>query len=60
MKTVFITPATSGKARLRGVALASAIIALMLSLSLEALDHLLFPNRSASYPGSCWGRLRES
>ena len=39
MKTVSITPATSGKARLRGVALASVIIALMLSILLEALDH---------------------
>jgi MFS family permease len=41
MKTVSITPATPGKARLRGVALASVIIALMLSLLLEALDQTI-------------------
>ena len=41
MKTVSITPATSGKARLRGIALASVIIALMLSLLLEALDQTI-------------------
>src|SRR6516225_8591460 len=41
MKTVSITPATSGKARLRGMALASVIIALMLSLLLEALDQTI-------------------
>jgi EmrB/QacA subfamily drug resistance transporter len=41
MKIVSITPATSGKARLRGVALASVISALMLSLLLEALDQTI-------------------
>ena len=41
MKTVSIPPATSGKARLGGVALASVIIALMLSLLLEALDQTI-------------------
>jgi EmrB/QacA subfamily drug resistance transporter len=41
MNTVSTTPATSGKARLRGVALASVIIALMLSLLLEALDQTI-------------------
>ncbi|HEX6552597.1 MAG TPA: MFS transporter [Ktedonobacteraceae bacterium] len=41
MQTVSITPATSGKARLQGVALASVIIALMLSLLLEALDQTI-------------------
>ena len=41
MKTVSITPATSGKAHLRGVALASVIIAQMLSLLLEALDQTI-------------------
>ena len=41
MNTVSSTPATSGKARLRGVALASVIIALMLSLLLEALDQTI-------------------
>ncbi|HEX6554657.1 MAG TPA: MFS transporter, partial [Ktedonobacteraceae bacterium] len=41
MKTVSITPATSEKARLQGVALASVIIALMLSLLLEALDQTI-------------------
>jgi MFS family permease len=41
MQTVSIPPATSGKARLRGVALASVIIALMLSLLLEALDQTI-------------------
>ena len=39
MKTVSITPATSGKARLRGVALASVIIALMLSFLAELPEH---------------------
>jgi len=41
MKAVSITPATSSKAPLRGVALASVIIALMLSLFLEALDQTI-------------------
>jgi EmrB/QacA subfamily drug resistance transporter len=41
MNTVSITPSTSDKARLRGVALASVIIALMLSLLLEALDQTI-------------------
>jgi hypothetical protein len=41
MNTVSNTPATSGKARLRGVALASVIIALMPSLLLEALDQTM-------------------
>ena len=41
MKTISITPATSGKPPLRGVALASVIIALMLSLLLEALDQTI-------------------
>ena len=41
MKTVSITPATPTKARLQGVALASVIIALMLSLLLEALDQTI-------------------
>ena len=41
MQTVSITPATSSMARLRGVALASVIIALMLSLLLEALDQTI-------------------
>jgi EmrB/QacA subfamily drug resistance transporter len=41
MSTVSITPATSGKARLQGVALASVIIALSLSLFLEALDQTI-------------------
>ena len=41
MQTVSITPMTSGMARLRGVALASVIIALMLSLLLEALDQTI-------------------
>src|SRR5579872_639556 len=41
MKTVSITPATPTKARLQGVALALVIIALMLSLLLEALDQTI-------------------
>ena len=41
MNTVSISSATYGKARLRGVALASVIIALMLSLLLEALDQTI-------------------
>ena len=41
MKTISITPATSDKGRLRGVALVSVIIALMLSLLLEALDQTI-------------------
>ena len=41
MQTVSIPPATSGKARLHGAALASVIIALMLSLLLEALDQTI-------------------
>ncbi|HLZ56296.1 MAG TPA: MFS transporter [Ktedonosporobacter sp.] len=41
MNTVSITPSTSSKARLRGVALALVIIALMLSLLLEALDQTI-------------------
>ncbi len=41
MEAVSITTETSNKARLRGVALASVIIALMLSLLLEALDQTI-------------------
>lgn len=41
MNTVSISPAASDKARLQGVALASVIIALMLSLLLEALDQTI-------------------
>src|SRR5690348_2098903 len=41
MNTIPITPATSEQARPRGVALASVIIALMLSLLLEALDQTI-------------------
>ena len=41
MNTITITPATSSQARLRGVALASVIIALALSLLLEALDQTI-------------------
>ena len=41
MKTISITPATTDKARLRGIALAAVIIALMLSLLLEALDQTI-------------------
>jgi hypothetical protein len=41
MKTISITPTTSEQARLRGLALASVIIALMLSLLLEALDQTI-------------------
>ncbi len=41
MKTISITPAVPDKTRLRGVALASVIIALMLSLLLEALDQTI-------------------
>lgn len=41
MEAVSITPTISDKARLRGVALASVIIALMLSLLLEALDQTI-------------------
>lgn len=44
MKAVSITPATPGNARLRGIALASVIIALMLSLLLEALDQTIVGN----------------
>lgn len=41
MSTSSITTATPGRARLRGFALASVIIALMLSLFLEALDQTI-------------------
>ena len=41
MSTASITPSTADKARLRGVALAWVIIALMLSLLLEALDQTI-------------------
>lgn len=41
MKAVSIPPATPGKAQLRGMALVSVIIALMLSLLLEALDQTI-------------------
>lgn len=41
MNTIAITPATDGKARLQGVALASVISALALSLFLEALDQTI-------------------
>ena len=39
--SITITPAVPGKARLRGFALASVMIALMLSLFLEALDQTI-------------------
>lgn len=41
MKTVSIPPSTSNKTRLRGVAFVLVIIALMLSLLLEALDQTI-------------------
>lgn len=41
MKTLTITPTTPGKAQRRGMALALVIIALMLSLLLEALDQTI-------------------
>ena len=41
MSTASITPSTADKARPRGVALAWVIIALMLSLLLEALDQTI-------------------
>ena len=41
MSTTSITPAIPSKARLRGFALASVMIALMLSLFLEALDQTI-------------------
>ena len=41
MTTLSISPTASDKARLQGVALASVIIALMLSLLLEALDQTI-------------------
>jgi MFS family permease len=41
MKTVSTMPVASGKANVRGIALASVIIALMLSLLLEALDQTI-------------------
>jgi hypothetical protein len=52
MKTVPITPSTSGKARLHGAALASVIIALMLSLLLEALDQTIVGSTALFLVGS--------
>src|SRR5579872_5820957 len=56
MKTVSITPATPTKVRLRGVALASVIIALMLSLLLEALDQTIV---GTAMPQRSWRTQRE-